>query len=108
MILMIQYLMILMILSDSQMKPLDNPRKEQDRIEYARYLLTGQIFLKDGEKPSFGNSTMFELPKGYGNYKKDSENFFFAMSVYDFPYSESLMNSAVEKQFLVSKLSDHS
>ena len=87
-------------LSDSQMKALDNLRKEQDRIEYARYLLTGQIFLKDGEKPSFGNSTMFELPKGYDNYKKDSENFFFAMSMYDFPYSESLMNSAVEKTIL--------
>ena len=84
-------------LSTSQMTPLSNLRMEHDRVDYARYLLTGQIFIKGKEKPVVGNAAMFESPAGYRNYKKTEESFFYTLSMHNFCYKKSLMASVAER-----------
>ena len=80
-----------------QMKVLSNLCKKQDRIEYARYLLTGQIFMKEREKPLFGNTTMFKLPTGYEFHRKAEDIFFHTLSMNELCYSKSLISSVVER-----------
>ena len=77
--------------------PLQNLRYKTDRIDYARYLFTGCIFGKAGEDYVFGNPTMFSLPKGFENHKREEENFFYALSMNNFTYNQSMMKTVTDK-----------
>ena len=79
------------------LSPLQNLRYEIDRIDYARYLFTGCIFGESGEDYVFGNSTMFSLPKGFENHRREEENFFYGLSMSNFNYKHSLMKTVTDK-----------
>ena len=85
-------------LEDNHLLPLNILRYEKDRLAYARYVLTGQIFGKNDEDYVFCNVTMFSFPSGnywYINQKED--NIFAALSLKDFTYEGSLMESVTKK-----------
>ena len=85
-------------LEDNHLLPLNILRYEKDRLAYARYVLTGQIFSKNDEDYVFGNVTMFSFPSDnyrYINQKED--NIFAALSLKDFTYEGSLMESVTTK-----------
>ena len=80
-----------------QLEPLNNLRYERDRLAYARYMLTGQIFGKNDKDYVFGNVTIFSLPEKFDNYRRQDQNFFAALSFEDFTYEGSLMESVTAK-----------
>ena len=80
-----------------QLEPLNNLRYEKDRLEYARYMLTGKIFGKNDKDYVFGNITIFSLPKEFDNYHRQDQNFFAALSFEDFTYEGSLIESVTAK-----------
>ena len=71
-----------------------NLKKECDRVDYARYLLTGTIFA-DEIQVKHGNVTMFCIPENLGVSKVDDENFFNSFNFFhpEFSYKGSLMKS---------------
>ena len=68
-----------------------------DRVEYARYLLTGKVFLGESDRLT-GNLTWFCLPKEYLNFKKDGENIFHSIDVSSLDYTDTLIQT-VEATF---------
>ena len=69
-----------------------------DRVDYTRYLLTGQIFLHRSMGAT-GNPTLYCLPQGYNRYTKAAENIFNSVDINSLDYRESLKIS-LEKRFL--------
>ena len=53
----------------SDFKPCANFRHEIDRVEYARYLFTGYIFVEKETSLVCGNRTMFAIPEHLGTSK---------------------------------------
>ena len=80
-----------------QLEPLNNLRYEKDRLDYARYMLTGKIFGKNDKDYVFGNVTIFSLPEEFDNYHRQDQNFFAALSFEDFTYEGSLIESVTTK-----------
>ena len=80
-----------------QLEPLNNLHHEADRVAYARYMLTGQIFGSHPQDYAFGNVSIFSLPAEFDNYFREDQNFFAALSFKDFKYEGSLMTSISRK-----------
>ena len=70
-----------------------------DRVDYARYLLTGEIFLGPTSKRTVGNVTVFCMPKGFAHFDRDSENIFYTLALNEIKYEGSLVNT-VKKLFV--------
>ena len=86
------------LIEDYQLLPLNILRYEKDRLAYARYIFTGQIFGKNDKDYVFGNVTMFSFPSDvyrYVNMKED--NIFAALSMNKFTYEGSLIKSLTTK-----------
>ena len=83
-------------------EPCVNLKKERDRVDYARYLLTGTIFA-DEIQVKHGNVTMFCIPDNLGVSKVDDENFFNSFNFFhqEFSYKGSLMKSV--ERFMMDK-----
>eukprot|EP00092_Neocalanus_flemingeri_P007224 GFUD01007803.1.p1 GENE.GFUD01007803.1~~GFUD01007803.1.p1 ORF type:complete len:624 (+),score=105.13 GFUD01007803.1:137-2008(+) len=89
-------------LSSSTVDAIMRLKREKDRIDYARYLLTGEMFLEETIGEIVGNSTMFSLPEKFEDHKKREENFFHTIPLDDVEWNHDLFVS-VEK-FLTTKL----
>ena len=59
-------------LSTTSMDIIKVLKKEKDRVDYARYLLSGEIFLTGAKL--CGNVTMFEFPEEIGKYRQTEDN----------------------------------
>ena len=70
-----------------------------DRVDYARYLLTGEVFLRPDARKTFGNVTMSCMPKGFEHFKRDQHNIFHTLVLQDMTYDSSLMGT-VKKLFI--------
>ena len=83
-------------------EPCVNLKKECDRVDYARYLLTGTIFA-DENQVKHGNITMFCIPENLGVCKVDDEDFFNTFNFFheEFSYRDSLMKSV--ERFMMDK-----
>ncbi len=85
------------MVSDHQLQPLNNLAHEKDRMDYARYMMTGHIFGESDADYKFGNVTTFSLPHEFDSWRRDTENFYAALSLEDFEYKGSLMDSVRQK-----------
>ena len=70
-----------------------------DRVDYARYLLTGEIFLGPTSKRTVGNVTVFCMPKGFEHFERTPENIFYTLALKEIKYEASL-TSTVKKLFM--------
>ena len=70
-----------------------------DRVDYARYLLTGEVFLRSDARKTFGNVTMSCMPQGFKHFKRDQHNIFHTLVLQDMTYDSSLMGT-VKKLFI--------
>ena len=77
-----------------------------DRMDYARYLLTGEVFLHPDARKTFGNVTMSCMPKGFEHFRKDSQSIFHTLVLKDMTYESSLM-STVRKLFITQAKKFH-
>jgi hypothetical protein len=84
-------------LTSSSLSILKSLRRRVDRVDYARYLLTGRAFLP-GQGAATGNPTFFCLPPEYSGYKKGDENLFHSIDVNSLNWKESL-KTAMEQRF---------
>jgi len=87
--------------------PCANLRSEVDRVEYARYILTGYIFEEDEPSLVCGNRTMFSVPLSMGVSKTPDENFFYTLDIqgmanHGFEYVDSLKVST--DKFMMTKM----
>ena len=101
---------------DADMEPLPNLLNKNDRIQYIRYLFTGEIF-SSTQTNEIGNKTMFQLQETLKNYEKLYENIFnyyttLNQNELSFKYTKSLMhtfevtfNSKIEilKKYIANK-----
>ena len=71
-------------------------KSKRDRVEYARYILTGEIFLQ-GARKTTGNPTFFP-PPDEPFYQRCEENIFHSVDINNFDYKDSLLTS-IEKRF---------
>ena len=86
------------LVKDRQFSPLNRLRYEKDRLAYARYLLTGHIFGKNEKDYVFGNVTIFSFPSdNYRYINRKEDNIFAALSLKDFIYEGSLIESVTTK-----------
>ena len=69
-----------------------------DRVDYARYLLTGEVFLRPDARKTFGNVTMSCMPKGFEHFRRDQHNIFHTLVLQNMTYESSLMGT-VRKLF---------
>ena len=79
-------------------EPCANFKLEVDRVNYARYVITGYIFEEKEENLSHGNRTMFSFPPNVNvTARDDHENFYYTFDVsnnFDIEYKGSLKLSA--------------
>ena len=85
------------VLGSNAMMTLNQLASKTDRIDYVRYLFTGQVFVPESSTKT-GNPTFFCLPEGYNNTKMDDENIFRSINTDSLDYKESL-KITVEKKF---------
>ena len=71
-------------------------KSKRDRVEYARYILTGEIFLQ-GARKTTGNPTFF-TPSDQPFYQRCEENIFHSVDINKLDYKDSLLTST-EKRF---------
>ncbi len=76
--------------------PIPNLRQEKDRLEYARYISTGQIFGNDKSDFVYGNLSMFSLPDSFEGFKRQEENFYAAIAMDPIEYNASLQLSLIK------------
>ena len=76
--------------------PLQMLKSKRDRVEYARYILTGEIFLQ-GARKTTGNPTFF-TPLDESFYQRCEENIFYSVDINKLDYKDSLLTST-EKRF---------
>eukprot|EP00092_Neocalanus_flemingeri_P007461 GFUD01008057.1.p1 GENE.GFUD01008057.1~~GFUD01008057.1.p1 ORF type:complete len:603 (+),score=99.82 GFUD01008057.1:51-1859(+) len=74
-------------------------KAQSDRVDYAHYLLTGELFMDCEDQNPVGNATMFSLPKDYVHYKKSDENFLTTLSIKMLQYKTSLKRSIEDLHF---------
>ena len=67
--------------TSSEFIPLSNLKMKEDRIQFARYLLTGIIFVDESEISS-GNISSFSMPSDGKKYERLNENLFFAIDIW--------------------------
>ena len=75
--------------------------EEQDRVDFARYLLTGEVFIDEKEE-IVGNSSMISLPEEFEDHTKMEESLFNTIDLRMLTNQSSLLQ-AVEK-LLTKKL----
>ena len=82
-----------------------NFEHEVDRVDYARYLFTGFIFVDENELQQ-GNITMFCIPENMDYEKAEEENFFHTFNFYhpQFEYENNLMFSV--EDFMTKKVAE--
>jgi len=80
-----------------------NLENEVDRVDFARYLFTGYIFVEE-DSLQYRNVTMFSIPENIECRKVEEENFFhtFNFSHPEFVYEKSLMHSV--ERFMNKKI----
>ena len=83
--------------SDADIEPLANLKNELDRVQYSRYIFTGEIF--DTIKNEVGNKTMFQLPESLQNYERIHENIFYYFTISGTFYLEKSLVYTIEKTF---------
>ena len=93
--------------SSLELEPCANLKSEIDRVEYARYILTGYIFEEGEASLDCGNRTMFAVPPSLGVSKKTGENFYNTlddqgMIKFGFEYINSLKIST--DKFMIDKM----
>ena len=71
-------------------------KSKRDRVEYARYILTGEIFLQ-GARKTTGNPTFFP-PSDESFYQSSEESIFHSVDINKLDYKDSLLTS-IEKRF---------
>ena len=76
--------------------PLPMLKSKRDRVEYARYILTSEIFLQ-GARKTTGNPTFF-TPSDQPFYQRCEENIFHSVDINKLDYKDSLLTS-IEKRF---------
>ncbi len=84
-------------LQESRFEPLANLQYEKDRVDYARYLITGHIFGNNKEDYTYGNPTMFSLPQFCSDFHLNEENFFATLAMDFLDYKSSLLVSVTQK-----------
>ncbi len=76
---------------------LANLRYEHDRVDYAKYVLTGHIFGREECDYMYGNLTMFALPDSCKEYIREKESLFFTIAIDFFGYTTTLLESVTLK-----------
>ena len=92
-------------------QPCANFRHKVDRIDYARYMITGYIFEENEKELLYGNSTMFSIPPNTEHTRETDENFYYTFDFsanFKMEYQDSLKISVdkymVEKMDMLKKL----
>ncbi len=76
----------------SQLEPLANLHHKNDRVDFARYILTGHIFGEHESDYDYGNLTMFSLPDSLKKYERRKESFFYTIAIDYLEYRKSLLD----------------
>ena len=85
-------------LGESDLRAICHLSRKTDRVDYSRYLLTGQMFLPQGSL-LYGNPTHFCLPLKYRGFKKTGENIFNTVKVESLVCSSQSLKVTMEERF---------